>query len=85
MSTWRGRSAGIWVFQSPTEGQSSDSNEVRNNNKRDANRDENNIVGNKVRKDHQGEAADQRHDSSLLLAIQEKAEADGAEEQTPEQ
>jgi hypothetical protein len=53
-----------------------ESDEVRNNNERDAYRDENIIAGHKVRKDHQGEAAGQGYDGSLLLAVQEEAEPD---------
>lgn len=49
--------------------------EVGKRYKSDANRDQENIVANKIRKDHQGESAYEGDDCSLLLAIDEEAKS----------
>jgi hypothetical protein len=47
---------------------------VWDSNKRQSQYDEQNGVGNKIRENHQGDAAGQRHDHLLAFAIDKKSE-----------
>jgi hypothetical protein len=63
----------------------SEPHEVGDGDEHNADGDKDKGVGNKVRKDHESEAAQKRHEGGLLLAVDEETDADRAEDHSPEQ
>jgi len=63
----------------------SESDEVGNSDEHDSERDKKKGVGDEIRENHQGDTTDERHDCLLPAAVNEKTEADGTEQQAPEQ
>lgn len=62
----------------------SDSDEEGKRDESDPDCDKKHSIGNEIRVDHQDKPAHHRHNSFLLLAIDEETEPDRAEDQTPE-
>ena len=63
----------------------SGSDEVGKRDERDPDGDEKNGAGNEIREDHEKQSTYHRDDCFLLFAIDKKAQADRAEDQSPEE
>src|SRR6202453_562290 len=59
--------------------------EIRDRAQRDPDRDQRYDVGNEIRINSQADSADERCGRPLFLAVDEEADADGTEEQAPQE